>query len=186
MLGMGDTCPATSALEAFDISSRPSRADRLLWLAQFHRDLSGITGPPEVMDLREEARVCYMNGLYVATLLTALACVEQMLSDELRPAPRTKKNRLDLESLIRAARKADLVPGPTLDDADRLRELRNAFSHQKDDDAQAFRLGVRVRVERKHPRSLLEADAQLAIRTMYAVFHATLRPFEDAPTTETP
>lgn len=133
-------------------------------------------GVPEVLDLKEEARVCYVNGFYVATLLTALACVEQMLSEELRPQPRTKKNRLALEQLIQQARTANVADSATLDDTDRLRELRNAFSHQKDDDAQEFRLALRMRKQHKHPRVLLEEDAQLAIRTMHAVFQAMLKP----------
>src|SRR4051812_37303695 len=109
----------------------PSAPNASLGLAQFEGGPSAVMGRPEVLHLKEEARVCYVNGLYVATLLTALACVEQMLSEELRPSPLTKKNRIDLENLIKAARKANLVDAPILDDADKLREFRNAFAHTK-------------------------------------------------------
>jgi hypothetical protein len=55
--------PAASALEAYDLSSRPDRAERLLWLAQFQIGPPAVLGRPEVLDLKEEARVCYVNGL---------------------------------------------------------------------------------------------------------------------------
>lgn len=171
MLRMADASSAASALEAFDIASRGDRAERLSWLAQFEIGPPAVTGRPEVLDLKEEARVCYINGLYIATLLTAVACVEQMLSEEL-----VTKGRLDFSQLVDAARKAKLVDSGTLDALNKLREFRNAYAHKKDEKGEHFRLPYRMRSEKTHPRSLMEADAQSAIRTLHAVFRATLKP----------
>lgn len=171
---MPDTSPAASALEAFDVSSRPSRAERLLWLAQFQIGPPAVQGRPEVLDLKEEARVCYVNGLYVATLLTALACVEQMLSVELELTGSTEPRR-DFAQCIEAARKEKIAAPDTLDAADSLREFRNAFAHKKHKEEDKARVPIRMRTQNRHPRNILEEDAQLAIHTMYAVFHATLR-----------
>lgn len=173
---MADASPAASALEAFDVSSRPDRAERLLWLAQFQIGPPVVQGRPEVLELKEEARVCYVNGLYISTLLTALSCVEQMLSVELELIG-SKEPRRDFAQCIEAARREKVADPATLDAADRLREFRNAFAHRKHKEDDKARLPIRMRTQNRHPRSILEEDAQVAIRTMYAVFHATLRPF---------
>jgi hypothetical protein len=111
---------------------------------------------------------------YIATLLTALACVEQMLSEELELVGSTEPRR-DFAQCIGAARKEKVADADTLDAADKLREFRNAFAHKKKKEDDKARLPIRMRTQNRHPRSILEEDGQLAIRTMYAVFYATLR-----------
>jgi hypothetical protein len=69
---------ALKALEAYDTASREDRAQRLVWLSQFAVP-GAVLGRSEPPALVEDARACFINGLYIAALLTALACIDQCM-----------------------------------------------------------------------------------------------------------
>lgn len=162
-----------NALEASDAASRPERADRIVWASRHGPPEGVIVGRLEPLRLVEEARACYVGGQFIAALLTATAFIEHTIEDELneRGFP---GDRRTFAAAIAMARAASLFPADLLDRADALRQLRNPFAHSRGDD-DAHSLGTRFRERRTHPTSILEADAQEAIRLMYAFFAAALR-----------
>jgi hypothetical protein len=164
---------ASSTLERFDALTRPARAARLVWLSQFQDGPAAVMGRMESLDLLEQSRVCYLHGFYVAVLLTSTAFIEQTLIEELEYHNDTSP-RHTFELAISAARKAKLLPDNVLDATDKLRVIRNPWTHKKAD-SHEHRLHVRMQKEQRHPLTILEEDAQSAIQTMYAAFYATLK-----------
>ncbi len=164
---------ALAALVGSDERTREKRAERLVWVSQFKPIPSAWDHRMEPLQLLEEARVSYIWGQFVATVLCATSYIEQVLSDELELGGHARPFKF--EKLIQAARDAQVVPSSVLDAVDKLRIVRNPFCHWRDDD-DADRIGARMKEQQKHPSALLEGDAQLAIGTMYDVFWATLRP----------
>jgi hypothetical protein len=164
-----------SALEKFDNDTRKTRVERLHWLVQFQTGPTTVMGRPEPLGLLEEARVCYVNGHFMAVVLTAIACIEQMLMEELE-YHNDRSAGGNFAAAIRAAKSNNSIRISTdlLDCADQLRAIRNPVAH-KTHEANKNRLPNRVRAQKTHPNAILEADARLAVETMYGIFLNTLR-----------
>ena len=161
------------ALSRSDDSSRTARADRIEWLSPLDSRPSAYSGPMDTVRLLEEARLCYINALFVATVMLATSFLEHTLADELGERGLIK-GKPTLEMLIKLARGCLGLPDDLLDRADRLRKLRNPFTHRRpSDDEDTF--GNRFLSAKVHPDSLLEADARLAIMVTYELFQRTLR-----------
>ncbi len=137
-----------------------------------------------MLNLLEEARVCYVNGNYIAVLLTATAFIEQTLVEELE-ALAIIGPRETLAKATETARKAGLFPVKLLAATDDLRQIRNPFAHRKHD-AHSQNMSTRSRVRKMHPKSVLEEDAQHAIETMYEYFSLTVKPVEAGPPARSP
>lgn len=162
------------ALVRSDEMTREERARRLEWLAPHMGGPGAISGAVEALALLEEARVCFIQGQFIATLLVATSFIEHTLAEELEGEFPLKK-RPTVEDLIKAARTKLSVPVDLLDRTDRIRRLRNPYTHLRPTN-DPDRLGNRYREERRHPNAVMEDDAKLAISTMREWFMLTLRP----------
>lgn len=161
------------ALEWSDDDRRPARAERIRWVAQYDITGSIIMGPVEAMDLLREARECFVEGHYIATLMLATALIEHVISEELVSANKSKYG-IPFEKAIRLAREETLFPAELLDSADRLRILRNPFAHRKPD-GHEHTLGNRFIAQNRHPRQVVEEDARAALIAMYGHFRHALK-----------
>lgn len=161
------------ALSHSDALRRSERADRIVWLSRYEQAPGIIAGRLEPLSLLKEARVCYIDGHYIAVLLTAAAFIEHTIVEELEEqaivGPRD--TRYDA---ISKARNANVFPTSLLDRTGQLRLIRNAFAHRKPDDHE-HSLETRFRAHRIHPTSVLEQDAQEAIDLIYDYFRLTLK-----------
>jgi hypothetical protein len=162
---------AVRGFERHDGRTRAARADRLVWLAKFQRN-AAVAGRVEPLGLLEEARACFVNGHFIAVLLTATALIEQTLVEQLAQIGDVNPKRA-LKGTIEAARAARLAPDDVLKRADDLREKRNPYCHYRED-GDEYALSTRFIVERRHPASILENDARDAVEVMYAVFEHAL------------
>lgn len=162
-----------AALARADEQTRAKRAERIEWLSQHIRKPSPVVGDLTALHILEEAKNCFTSGYFIGALLLAASFVEQTLSEELEGVANAQERRT-FEVMIKSARQHLGLPGELLDRTDRLRELRNPFTHRKaSDHPHAF--GTRFLAEKRHPRSILEEDAKLAMGVMYEWFHRTLR-----------
>lgn len=162
------------ALARSDERTREERASRMEWLAPYMDSPGMIGGTPEALALLEEARVSFIYGLFISTLLVATSFIEHTLAEELEGEFPLKK-RPTLEVLIKAARTRPSIPDDLLNRTDRIRKLRNPYTHLRPTN-DPDRLGNRYREERRHPNAVMEDDAKLAISTMREWFILTLRP----------
>ncbi len=161
------------ALKHSDGERRIERTARIRWASQYDIPAAVIFGPVEAMNLVREARECFVDGHFIATLMLATALIEHVISEELVYAGKAKYG-MSFASAIELARKDGLFPGELLNTADNLRALRNPFAHRKPDDHQ-YTLGNRYLAEKRHPQLLLEEDAKASLVVMYACFRHTLR-----------
>lgn len=167
------------ALQWFDDTYREDRARRLIWAGQFNKNYGIVMGRPETLSLLEEARVCFVNGNFIAALITAVAFIEQSLAEELELSTRAHPGFMGFGKLIEAVRTRQLLPDALLDDIDRLRLLRNPHAHNVGPGPQQqHRLPIRSRDRDLHPEVILEEDARLAIRTMYECRDKTMHPWD--------
>lgn len=161
------------SLKWFDEQYREDRADRLIWLSQFQTEFGLITSERlEPLSLLEEARVCFVNGNFIAALLVATSYIEQVLVSELE-AQSIGGSRETLQKAIETARLANLFTPELLNGADQLRLIRNPLVHRKPY-GHVHSLSTRFRAQDVHPNTILEADAKLALELMYGYFHSTL------------
>lgn len=161
------------ALSRADESSRNARAERIEWLAQYSPHPGVVIGEMAVLHLMGEARLCFISGHFIGALLLATSFVEQTLSEELKSvAP--SQDRRTLEAMLKSARQHLPLPAELFDRTDRLRELRNPFTHRKAHD-HPHSFGTRFVATKAHPDTILETDAKLAMGVMYEWFQCTLQ-----------
>ncbi|WP_238408522.1 hypothetical protein [Xanthomonas citri] len=163
----------TAALARADEASRGARVERIEWLAKHYFSPGVVMGDLAVLHMLKEARLCFISGHFVGALLLATSFIEQTLSEELeKVAP--KKKWGTFKQMIDAGQKRLQLPRDLFVRTDKLRSLRNPFTHRKaPDHADAF--GTRFLAQKVHPTKILEADAKLAMEVMYEWFRLTLK-----------
>lgn len=130
-------------------------------------------GRTETLHLLEEARQTFIGGHFIAALLTAMACIEHCMVEELDLLGLIQQSP-QFGKAIEVAHKNKVFPPDWLERAKRLSLRRNPFAHLKDE-GHRHSLGTRIRDEQQHPHTILEADARDAVDLMYNFFVATLR-----------
>ncbi|MGS0567097.1 hypothetical protein [Xanthomonas oryzae] len=163
----------TAALARADEASRGARVERIEWLAQHYFSPGAVMGDLAVLHMLEEARRCFISGHFVGALLLATSFIEQTLSEELEKVA-TAKERSTFKRMIDAGQERLPLPRDLFVRTNKLRLLRNPFTHRKaHDHADAF--GTRFLAQKVHPTKILEADAKLAMEVMYEWFRLTLQ-----------
>lgn len=159
------------ALEQSDEMRRAARAKRMIELSPRVKSYGLVIEAMDTSAIRQEAYDCYINGHFVATLLLAVAFVEHTLTDAIVVAG--EKQPRTFEQGINSARTLNLFPADLLDRTDRLREIRNPFSHRKPAD-HPHSFGNRFRARNVHPTKILEEDAKEALLVMLEYFDLTV------------
>lgn len=155
-------------LEKSDHQSFALRLERLKWLDSILPKGSSFVMPPETFHVFEEARLAFINGEFVATLLLANAFLEQWLGNVLASEGHAKEARQGLAAILQCMEETGLLHEFLSHAADRLRKIRNPFVHIKPFDHE-HRLTQRVLKGQIDPYSLLEEDAKDAISLMLQV-----------------
>lgn len=171
------------ALQQSDEMHREKRADRMIAVSEHVKSYGVVMGEADTLAIKEEAYFCYVNGHYIATILLAVSLIEHTLSDAIVESGAGRP--FNLAGAIKTARSKNLFPEDLLNAADRLREIRNPFTHRREpDDPDIF--SNRFRARDMHPTALLEEDAKAALLAMYQFFDLTIKyvTFELPPSDE--
>lgn len=124
------------------------------------------------MTILNEARECFIEGHYIATVLLAMAFIEHTVIDELAKNGLGRPGRFSLA--LKAAAESQLFPDELLSRTSKLSLIRNAFTHRKpSDNPNSF--GYRFQTRGVHPARILEEDAKQFLALMYEYFRCTLR-----------
>ena len=121
-------------LEQDDAGSRPHRAQRakqVLDSIAFPESGFLFFGGMEASQSFTEARLAYVNGLYLATVLLVLVIVEQELAGTLYAAGVEKAKKLRLEDLPSMSFEERFITQGEHELLNELREIRNAHSHYR-------------------------------------------------------
>jgi len=157
-----------AALERHELRQVPDRAERVRWLSQVIPRSGGYLMPLESMRVFQEAKDCFVYGQYVATVVLASAFAEHWLGGLLQASGHEKVATQGLAAIVAHYRERGALPPILCEQLDTLRRIRNPFVHLKDFD-HPHNLGQRMLKRQTHPDSILEADAKLALTTMYSV-----------------
>lgn len=121
--------------------------------------------------MMEEARLCYISGSNISTLIIALSCIERMLVTALSVRNHTVTT---LDQCIKKCRSITKDPEKLLDTVDSLRKARNGYVHRQCDDNENRRVN-RATTAKVAPGTISENDAFLAIKTMYKLLNTLMR-----------
>jgi len=163
-----------ATLERYDRETLPDRIVRAQRVhAMFPKGRSFIM-PFETAYVFEEARMTFVHGLFVSTILLAVAFAEHRLADFLTSKGRGKDARAGLKAICATLRHEGVVHEVVLGKLDRLREIRNPFVHVKEHGHKHL-LSRRMVAHRIAPEELLRQDAEEALSLMYQVALYPLR-----------
>jgi hypothetical protein len=160
------------ALKWFDEDTRVERAKRIDWASSLYQSPGLVSGEVVPLSMMEEARACFVNGQYMATVLCATSVVEHLLVAELGG---TLTGKPTLGSSIDVAEKAQFYTAAMIKDLRELNELRNPLAHRRDA-SDPSTLGNRYLAKKVHPDTIKEQDARHALEVMYKYFLQVLKP----------
>lgn len=158
-----------AALAQSDEMLRSERADRILWLSEHRISVGMVVGPMDTLAVLNEAHDCFVEGHFIAAILTAVAFIEHTIVDELIDRGLAKYG-VSFVDAIKVADENNVFPSDMLQRADQLREIRNPFAHRKNP-THRHSFGNRFRERGVHPKTILEQDAKDSLALMYAFFN---------------
>lgn len=159
------------ALKWFDENTRVERAKRIDWASSLYQSPGLVSGEVVPLHMMEEARVCFVNGQYMATVLCATSVVEHLLVAESEGALTGKPT---LGKSIDAAEKSHVYAAAMIKDLRELNELRNPLAHRRDV-SDLSTLANRYLAKQVHPDSIKEQDARRSLEVMYRYFLQVLK-----------
>lgn len=160
------------ALKWFDENTRVERAKRIDWASSLYQSPGLVSGEVVPLSMMEEARICFVNGQYMATVLCATSVVEHLLVAELES---TLTGKPMLGKSIDAAEKAQIYSAAMVNDLRELNELRNPLAHRRDA-SDLSTLANRYLAKQVHPDAIKEQDARRSLEVMYKYFLQVLKP----------
>jgi hypothetical protein len=119
-------------LQEDDRKSRPFRAARVREVIELFPIPEGglITfGGSETMTALVEARLAYVNGLYLCTVLSTLTVLERHFAGMLYAKGLESAKRMKFEELLKRAKEAGMFNPEEESDLEQFRHLRNAYAH---------------------------------------------------------
>lgn len=153
-------------LERHDRETMNGRIARLNYVKRVH-PVGGFGMPIESLIIFTEAKMAFIDGLFVSVLLLCNSFIEHVLGSLLEGRSFRKEAKAGLAVQIDCARKNGILDDYLLEKADRLREIRNPFVHLKPFDHE-HSIGRRMMRAGRDPYDILEADARTALSIMYA------------------
>ena len=178
MDSLTDIAELVAWLEADEASSHESRAHRLRHL------LKAIQPPEEGMFFQGEeslysfgeVRLAYIHGLYLATVLLSLSCIEREVAGRLYGASWEEAKGASLEKLLSKAQEQGIISDAESDTFQHLRRVRNSYAHFKPP-LHSSSLTCRALNQNVLPSEVLIADAQKAVEALGSFFKRRPGPF---------
>ena len=166
-----DVAELIAWLETDEASSREGRAHRLghlLKAVQLPEDGIFFHGEYSLQSFNE-VRFAYIHGLYMATVLLSLSCVEWEVAGRLYAAGWEKAKRATSEELLLEAHKRSIISDEELDTFQHLRSIRNSQAHFRPPLASSSLLRRAVD-QNILPNEVFMIDAQKAIEALGSFF----------------
>ncbi len=121
-------------LEMDEARSRPHRAERLRLLIDEYGEEGTVQlfpgGPVSALAF-QEARLAYLQGLFLGCIVLCQACVEHMLAGIFRMSGRDDLNRAGFHKLLQEAWEEQFISKEEFELFGRLRMLRNPYAHPR-------------------------------------------------------
>lgn len=151
---------------------RPGRVKRDLWLSQYRKGRTVICGRLDTMSILNEIEHCYVEGLFISTIILSVCFIERVIASSLISNKHVSEdNKIQLGSAINMAKENNLFSHNILDRLKILSMFRNSLVHRKPLDAPNSFCACFLN-KNNHPTWILEKNAKEAIDLNYAFFHA--------------
>ena len=157
-----------SALIKNDRETLSARLDRLRHLQSIFPQGYGFLSGVETAYIFDEAKMTYLNGQFVAAILLAQAHIEHRLQGYVAGRGENQIAKSGLAKITKYLRSNNLLHKFLLDRIDRLRKMRNPFSHLQDFDYPDS-LSKRAIAYKYNFSETLRHDAEFALALMYEV-----------------
>jgi len=157
-----------SALLKNDKESLAARLDRLRHLQTIFPKGYGFLSSVETAYVFNEAKMTYLNGQFVATVLLAQAHIEHCLQGYVASRGEDRLAKSGLAQIAKFLSSKNLLHEFLLERIDRLRKLRNPFSHLQGFDYPDS-LSKRAVAHKYDFNATLRHDAEFALALMYEV-----------------
>ena len=164
-----------TALKRYDKETIDERGERLKYIATLLPDEYMFGGDPETIFIFEEAKMAFINGQFISTILLSQAYIERILQIHYNSLGLDTLSKKGLKAIIDHAKKNKTIHHFLLPKIDELRKKRNPFVHLKDYE-HGYNLSQRIFNNIKEGKSykyfteIIYDDAKEAIRLMYAIF----------------
>jgi len=139
------------------------RLKRLRWLVDTFPAVNGYHWWPDCLahDYFEDARSCYLHGLFIAWVLTCQAFTEKLLSGllNLEPGDQPWENKSSMADVLRRLREAGHITQGLAKAIRRLSGLADSYKHARS----PLWMSKRVVKADKPPYAVLEEDARFAL-----------------------
>lgn len=119
-LAQSDTESCSQRVARFRVVSR---------VFAFAEDGIGLWGGSSSAQSFAEMRFAYMDGLFLATILLAVACLEQELAGMLHASGDDSAANAKFTDLIRKSEELNLIDAAMVEELDKLRVIRNSYTH---------------------------------------------------------
>ena len=165
-------------LETDESSSREWRARRLRHLLeaiQPHEDGMFFQGEESFYSF-DEVRLAYIHGLYLATVLLSLSCIEREVAGRLYGAGWEEARGASLKKILSKAQEQGILSDAESDTFQHLRRVRNSYAHFKPP-LHSSSLTRRAPDQNVLPNEVLMVDAKKAVEALGRFFKRRHVPF---------
>ncbi|WJJ96582.1 hypothetical protein [Algibacter luteus] len=169
-----------SSLEKYDKDTFEERLERLKFLNKIFPKEFGILADPETVYVFGEAKMAFVNGEFISTILLSQAFIERKLQLHYQSLGLDIIAKRGLKAIVTHAKKNNILHEYLIERIDVLRKRRNPFSHVKPTDHE-FNLTQRMMTDLKsdkryrQPFEIMTDDAKEAISLMYTIFITELK-----------
>ena len=168
-----------SSLEKYDKETFKERLERLKFLNKVSPKDFGILADPETVYVFSEAKMAFINGEFISTILLSQAFIERKLQLHYLSLGLENVANRGLKGIVTHAKKNNILHEYLIERIDILRKRRNPFSHVKPI-GHEFNLAQRM-VDLKSNKTyrqleeIMINDAKEAISLMYTIFITELK-----------
>jgi hypothetical protein len=164
-----------TALKKYDKETISERIERLKYINTLLPDEYMFGGDPETIFIFDEAKMAFINGQFISTILLSQAYIERRLQIHYNSIGLDTIAKKGLKAILEHAKKNKTVHHFLLPKIDELRKIRNPFVHLKDYEHD-YNLSQRIFKNIKEGKfykdftEIIYDDSKEAIRLMYAIF----------------
>jgi len=167
------------ALKKTDNESFEDRLNRLKYLNNIFPGDLFFGADPETVFIFNEAKMTFINGEFIATILLTHAFIERVLQSHYESIGLEKIAKRGFKAMLAHAKKNELLHPYLIDKFDLLRKKRNPLTHLKtfeNEHTLSQRILNRIKKGEQyiHPILMLEEDAKEAMSLMYTLLTTKL------------
>lgn len=158
----------SQALKVYDSETFEQRYERLKYINKIFPHDYGFLLPPESAYVLDEAKMTFISGQYIATVMLAQAFIEHILQLHLEGIGQPKIAKRGLSAIVKFFLQNKPQHNYIMTRIDKIRKFRNPFSHLKPFD-HPERIIQKTLQTSTLPDEILEKETKEALEIMYHI-----------------